>query len=225
MADDDFIHNPPTTPTSPATSGFDATSDMASEPQGQPALPFNAAKAGSQPAGTGANKEPSPLQVNAEVASNPFSPQGVSSQAIATQADTILNQFQRSQALLQDPALAQNQNLMKAATTDLLSQHLTRVNDNMAALGMKLGIPLQNSYTPPSSGTQAVAHFLDYLTGGQQDLINLTNSLQKNSGKMSPSDLLTVQLKMSGVQQQMEFFSVLLGKAVDNIKTIMSIQN
>lgn len=224
MADEDFIHNPATPPTSPATSGFDATSDMASEPQGQPAQPFSLAKGGNSqgPANSG---QPSPLQINAEAATNPFNPQAVSAEAISQQASTVANQFQKAQNLLQDPSLTQNGHLMKAATTDLLSQHLTRVNDNMSALSSKLGTPLASPYSPPSSGTKAVAHFLDYLTGGQQDLVNLTNSLKANAGKMSPSDLLTVQLKMSGVQQQMEFFSVLLGKAVDNIKTIMSIQN
>lgn len=224
MADDDFIHNTGNNPISPTTSGFDATSDMAGQPAGAPPTPFSLAK-GAQGGAPGGATGPSPMEVNAQVSATPFSPQNISTESLVQQSEVVNGQMQKAQGLLQDPALAQNQHLIKASTTDLLSQHLTRVNDNMTSLSAKFGTPLQASYSPPSSGAQAVAHFLSYLTGGQEDLANLTQSLKQKGGAMAPADLLGVQLKMSGVQQQMEFFTVLLGKAVDNIKTIMSIQS
>ncbi len=225
MADENFINNPATTATPATTSGFDATSDMASNPEGEPAQPFSLAKGGNAGQSGQVSSQPSPLEVNATASSNPFSAQGVSVESLSNQVNNISSQYQKSTQLLQDPALAQNQHLIKASTTDLLSQHLGRVNDNMSSLSAKLGTPLTTTYAPPSSGTQVVAHFLNYLTGGQADLVNMTNSLKNNSGKLNPGELFAVQLKMSGVQQQMEFFSTLLGKAVDNIKTIMNIQN
>lgn len=222
MANDDFIHDPGPSRTTPLTSSFDKPSGMTGEPEGGNAPPpFSLAKG---PEAAGKAEGPSPMAVGAEAAS-PFNPQAISGTSLEQQAQAISSQFDKSRSLLQDPALAQNQNLIKASTTDLLSQHLSKVNENMTSLGAKLGTPVATQYTPPSASTQAVAHFLDYLTGGQQDLVNLSQGLSNKSGKLSPGDLLTVQMKMSGVQQQMEFFSVLLGKAVDNIKTIMNIQS
>lgn len=220
---DNPIHNPPIPPTTPTTSGFDETAGMASEPEGRPETPFSLAKGAENAEKTPTG--PSPMDTAASVNANPFNPQNINVESLTKQASSVEEQFQKAQTTLQDPSLAQNQHLMKASTTDLLSQHLSRVNDNMSALANKVGSQIETPYTTPPSGTQAVAHFLDYLTGGQKDLINIANSLQAHSGTMGPSELLTVQLKMSGVQQQMEFFSSLLGKAVDNIKTIMSIQN
>ena len=223
MVDDDFIQNNPTAASPKTTSAFESSPEASPGFQGGEPPPFSLAKGKEGAPPTAESGQPSPMTLNAEMQANPFSPQAISSQVIQQQAAAISDQFDKSRTLLQDPALVQNNNLIKASTTDLLSQHLSRVNDNLTSLSTKLGEPLSNTYTPPGSGTQAVAHFLDYLTGGQQDLVNLTQGLQNK--KLSPADLLTVQVKMSGVQQQMEFFSVLLGKAVDNIKTIMNIQS
>ncbi|MCX6995122.1 MAG: hypothetical protein NTY13_04810 [Chlamydiae bacterium] len=225
MPDDYLINNPGTTPVPASTSGFDTTSDMASSPDGEPSQPFSLAKGGNNGKGVSVSSHPSPLEINAAASSNPFSVQQVSAESMALQANTISSQYEKATTLLQDPSLAQNQHLIKASTAELLSQHLERVNDAMSSLSTKLETPLTTTYTAPSSGTQAVSHFLNYLTGGQQDIINMTNSLKNNSGTLNPGELFAVQLKMSGVQQQMEFFSTLLGKAVDNIKTIMNIQN
>ncbi len=42
--------------------------------------------------------------------------------------------------------------------------------------------------------------------------------------QMSPSDMLMVQIKLNKAQQELEYSSLLLGKAIDDLKMMMNIQ-
>ncbi len=203
---------PPSVTTGPGTGGLPV-------PSGEPP-PFSLA--GGTKAEAAAPQQPSPMQVGTPAGG--FEPGNVNVQAVQQQLQTVQGQVGTSIIQLQDPTLQQGGGL-KPSTVNLLTQHLSNVSDNLSSVMTKLGMPPPAQPPVPTSNASAVSGFLDYLTGSQQQISDLSTQLTSKGGKLAPADLLAVQLKMSGVQQQMEFFSVLLGKAVDNIKTVMNIQN
>jgi len=68
---------------------------------------------------------------------------------------------------------------------------------------------------------------LGLITDGQ-DQLNKTQDMIQNmklsDGTISPAQLLLIQVKMAKAQQELEYSSVLLSKAVDDIKTMFNIQ-
>ncbi|MDR3624771.1 MAG: hypothetical protein P4L16_06505 [Chlamydiales bacterium] len=109
------------------------------------------------------------------------------------------------------------------STAPGLFAYLSKLNDNASFIGNKLNTPLTPS-SLPSKPTNVVSHYLDYIAGSHTRLAQLTEALG-HTKNLSPGDLMAVQVKMNGIQQQVEFFTTLLGKALSDISTIMGIQN
>lgn len=185
----------------------------------QPSTPFslNEAKGAGEPAKT---EQMSPMDLASSTAPATAQRGLPNPTDLITQAQQINDRMGAIKQQLQMPGLQ-----FKPSTSEVLAEHLSNITDNLSVISSRLSVP---SAPPakPASGPSAVEYFLNYLTGSQQQLNKISEMISHPpGGTLKPGDLLAVQVKMTGVQQQMEFFSVLLGKAIDNIKTIMSIQS
>lgn len=67
--------------------------------------------------------------------------------------------------------------------------------------------------------------FFNLLTEGQIQLEELDRHLSfMGSKELSPTELLTIQVKMGHISHELELFSSLLNKAIESTKTIMNVQ-
>lgn len=118
---------------------------------------------------------------------------------------------------------------IKPSYQALLNNRLTHVDDNLKIALSKAGI----EHTPAPKGTgggkgnSPVHRFLGFLTNTQQGLEKLQatiGELNSNGKRMTPADMLAIQIKVGFIQQQIELFTSLLNKALEATKTIMNVQ-
>ena len=72
-----------------------------------------------------------------------------------------------------------------------------------------------------------LVRFLKYLTESDKRLstaVDEISALDKSKEKLTPQQLMSVQIKLNFIQQELEFFSNALGKGLDALKTIMNVQ-
>jgi len=77
------------------------------------------------------------------------------------------------------------------------------------------------------TGKPPLVRFLNFLTESDKRLSNLVEdirSLDIKNQRVSPEKLLAVQIKLGFVQQELEFFTNVLNKALESTKTIMNVQ-
>jgi hypothetical protein len=71
-----------------------------------------------------------------------------------------------------------------------------------------------------------LVRFLKYLTESDKRLstaVDEISALDKSKEKLTPQQLMSVQIKLNFIQQELEFFSNALGKGLDALKTIMNV--
>lgn len=69
--------------------------------------------------------------------------------------------------------------------------------------------------------------FLNFLTDADKRLDTIVSEVSTYTSqgmKMSPEKLLAVQVKLNFVQQELEFFTNVLNRAVETVKTLMNVQ-
>jgi hypothetical protein len=141
---------------------------------------------------------------------------------------TILTQVQHAQATMGDINMKLNTpNLkLRQSQRQMLKTKFVSANAQLRSVNNKLGNPPVEE-TPFPRNTDPLTRFLAYLTDGQQQLETLKSSLHEISRKgdtMNPADILLLQLKLNKAQQELEYSSLLLSKAVDDMKTLFSVQ-
>lgn len=141
--------------------------------------------------------------------------------------DTIQTQAKMAHASMGDIAnqLQTPKLKLKQSTKYLLKNKLTSAKGNILSAANKLGAPTVEDEEPKGSG--ALATFLNLVTSGQRQLAATQQQITQiaSQGKsMNPADMLLVQVKLNKAQQQLEYSSMLLGKAVDDLKQMMNIQ-
>lgn len=115
---------------------------------------------------------------------------------------------------------------IKNSVQRLLKNKLGDINDNLKVAFAKAGL----EYVPPEQRglrTNPLVNFLDMLSSGQTNLERLSGhveALAAHEDQIRPMDLLAVQIKVSHVQSQLEFFSNLLNKSLESTKTLMNVQ-
>ena len=108
----------------------------------------------------------------------------------------------------------------------LFRNKLTKANEHIRSAAKKAGA----SPSPPpawASKKHPIAKFLDLLSDSQVQLHNtqkMITNLRDKHGMIRPTDLLMIQVKLARAQQELEYSSVLLTKAVDDIKQMFNIQ-
>lgn len=173
---------------------------------------------------------PNPL----EVAKNVYAQKTDSYPSIDTIEQNVKkasNKIDQIKETLQSPDVN-----IKSSYQSLLENKLIHINENLRValerVGIESGTPTPPATAPITSenGIQtAVQKFLDFLSNSQSRLQQVTDDVNKYrtgqaKGQMSPGDMLSIQLKIAYVQQELELFSNLLNKALDSTKTLMNVQ-
>ena len=141
---------------------------------------------------------------------------------------TLLTQVVTAQSTIGDLNNELNTPKLKLKQSQrwLLKQKLSNSNAHLRSANEKLGNPAAAAFEEPKEGGPLVK-FMSYLTDGQTQLNQAHQKLSElsASGKtLNPTDLLLIQIKLSKAQQEMEYSSVVLSKAVDDMKTLMNVQ-
>lgn len=142
--------------------------------------------------------------------------------------DTLLGQVNNAQSTMGDVnSYLSNPNLkLKQSSKYLLKNKLTDANTHMRTAATHLGAQTpEEAEIAPGSGP--IARFVSYVTNGQNQLEAAKHRLAdlKNSGQdLKPADFLLVQIQLNLAQQSLEYSSVVLSKAMDDIKMLMNIQ-
>ncbi|MFZ4773048.1 MAG: hypothetical protein ACOYK9_03555 [Chlamydiia bacterium] len=115
---------------------------------------------------------------------------------------------------------------LKPSQKFLVRSKLEDAHQNIRESAQKVGVDtgaapdLKNEPNP-------IAKFIALIGDGQKQLEDAQQIIAKASEKgeeMNPSDLLLAQVKMNRAQQQIDFTSVVLSKAVADIKDLFSVQ-
>lgn len=115
---------------------------------------------------------------------------------------------------------------LKQSTKYLLKNKLSSAKGHIKAASDKLGAPEAEEEEVPK-GADPLQKFLALVSDGQNQLEQTQQQLSELSAKgeeMKPADMLLIQIKLSKAQQELEYSSLLLGKAVDDLKMMMNIQ-
>ncbi len=162
-------------------------------------------------------KAPSPLEIGP--VNSPGTPP--TAESIKTQISSV------SSSLGDVNSQLSTQNLkLKQSQKYLLRSKLQNANDQIRGVVDNLG---GNPGDPVNLKTKKnpIAKFLTLVSDGQQQLANaadLVNKLNDTGQSTNPGQLLLVQVKLQKAQQELDYTSVLLGKAVDVVKTLFNVQ-
>jgi len=145
----------------------------------------------------------------------------VTPKEVAEQANNLVAQIDELKTKLQTPNLE-----IKSSVQTLLRNKLSHIDESLKIALSKAGV----EYVPPTKEigpATPIERFLGFLTDAQHQLNNLgsdVNELSLKKGNLSPASMMAIQVKVSFVQQQIEFFTSVLNKALESTKTIMNIQ-
>lgn len=115
---------------------------------------------------------------------------------------------------------------LKQSTKYLLKNKLNSANGHIQSASTKLGAPLVGEEEDKEGGGP-LQKFVNLVTSGQRQLDSTQAHLAAIAAKgeqMNPADMLMVQIKLNKAQQELEYSSMLLGKAIDDLKLMMNIQ-
>ncbi len=141
--------------------------------------------------------------------------------------DSLLAQVNSAQGMLGDINNdLQTKNLkLKPSQRHTLRSKLTDANSYLKAANTDMGAKTPPPPTP--SGGGILGKFLDYVSEGQGNLAAAQEQLKDMSKKgdsINPADFLAIQLKLAHAQQEIEYASIMLSKAVEVTRTLMNIQ-
>lgn len=115
---------------------------------------------------------------------------------------------------------------LNSSTKRLLTNRLGHIDESLKIALDKVGV----EYVPPPAASETVnpiERFLGFLTHGQHQLETLSQHLQQmqsNGKELGPAAMILIQIKVGTVQQEVEFFTSMLNKALESTKTIMNVQ-
>ncbi len=151
--------------------------------------------------------------------------------SVASQAkDVIALSKEASQKIDAIKADLRTENLeIKKPVAKLMNHKLTHVEDSLRIALSKAGANEGDIAEAPKTGNMPnpAAKFLDHLTHAQDQLNNLGDYLDAmvNAEKeLSPANMLSIQLKVNHIQQELEFFTNLLNKSLESTKALMNVQ-
>lgn len=140
---------------------------------------------------------------------------------IAVQATELVAQMDELKNKLSTPNLE-----IKSSVQNLLQSKLTHIDESLKIALNKAGVEYVAPVAQKNLSTP-IERFLGFLTNAQAGLEGLGNDVERMSlvkGQISPADMLAVQVKVGYIQNEIEFFTALLNKALESTKTIMNIQ-
>jgi hypothetical protein len=115
---------------------------------------------------------------------------------------------------------------LKPSQKFLVRSKLEDANTNIREAAQKVGVD-----TGPDVDTKAlqnpIAKFIALIGDGQEQLESAQAMITKYSAdgqSMNPGDLILAQVKLNRAQQQLDFSSIVLAKALEGIKTLFNVQ-
>jgi len=115
---------------------------------------------------------------------------------------------------------------LKQSQKYLLRNKLSSANEHIRQAAKKVGV--ETGPPPDLSGKKSpIAKFLTLVADGQHQLNSAASqikNLDTSGKKLNAGELLLVQVKLQKAQQELDYSSVLLGKAVDVVKQLFNIQ-
>lgn len=171
----------------------------------------------SNPKGIEKTGAPSPMEL---AAGHPVST-GPSYKTLGAQIHSMQESSNDLRNQLQTPNLK-----LKQSQKYLLQNKLTEANANLRSANLKLGVENPPEPVKPS-GPGPIDKFIAYVSSGQNQLesaYNQVKSLNNTGTEFNAGEFLQIQVKMNKAQQQIEFCSVLLGKAVEGMKQVFNTQ-
>lgn len=148
-------------------------------------------------------------------------PHRKSAQDLVHESENLIAQINDIKEKLATPNLELNANDQWK-----MRNNLTHIDDSLSVALKQTGI----EYTAPerpSSKVNVVEKFLGLLSHGQNQLDNLGSvlgNMYRENKEFSPSQMLLVQVKVNYIQQELEFFTSALNKALESTKTLMNVQ-
>ena len=115
---------------------------------------------------------------------------------------------------------------LKQSEKYLLRNKLSSVDDNLRNAAKQTGADTG----PPVnllSKKSPIAKFLELVTDGQnqmQQASKMVNQLDSSGKSINAGQLLLIQAKLQKAQQELDYTSILLGKATDMLKTLFNVQ-
>ena len=142
---------------------------------------------------------------------------------LSDQATSLKNQIARPRAVLLEAADAP----LDGQSIATLSSHLEHINRSLRDVTkLTTGVDVETAPSITAEKSPAI-RFLSYLTESDKQLSNLVteiDAMQNSKTQLTPAKLLAVQIKLGFVQQELEFFTTVLNKALESTKTIMNVQ-
>jgi hypothetical protein len=115
---------------------------------------------------------------------------------------------------------------LKPSEKFLVRSKLEDAHTNIREAAQKVGVEPTSDID--TKGLQnPIAKFMALIGDGQEQLESAQNMLSKmsSSGQLvNPGDLLLAQVKINRAQQQLDFSSIVLSKAIEGIKTLFNVQ-
>lgn len=147
-----------------------------------------------------------------------------SPQQIVAQSQEVIQKIEEVKTKLATPNLE-----LKGSVQTLLKNKLAHIDESLKVALNRAGVEykphdITNQKTPPFS---PIERFIGFLTHGQAELQKLATEVQtlgSNKEGFSPANMLAVQVKVNFIQQEIEFFTNVLNKSLESIKTIMNVQ-
>jgi hypothetical protein len=151
---------------------------------------------------------------------------------LADQAADLRRQMDRPRAVLIDimdnypsPAVPVVPNPADVSVVNSLSGSLEHMDRGLRDVS-QLSRGVEVGSVAPAEKTPAV-RFLSFLTESDKKLGNFVEELkgiQSSQQKLTPGDLMAVQVKLGFIQTELEFFTATLNKALESTKTLMNVQ-
>jgi hypothetical protein len=139
---------------------------------------------------------------------------------------TLITQVTAAQGTLGDISTQFNTpNLkLKQSRKYLLKNKMGEANDHIFSASSLLGLEPSEPSAPLAG---PFGKFIGMISDGQNKLKEAQGQLQalKDKGQqLTPGDMLLVQVKLNLAQQELEYSSVVLSKAIDDMKMLFNIQ-
>jgi hypothetical protein len=148
-------------------------------------------------------------------------------ESIIAQAEQVQSTLQIPKNKIEETLKADTQVKISPVHEAQLSEKLVHMDSTLkSALGI-VGAEVPTKPVAPTHENHPLVKFLNYLTHGDKQMNSIVGELQGLNVANEPltaGKLLAVQIKLGFVQQELEFFTNVLNKALESTKTIMNVQ-
>lgn len=156
-----------------------------------------------------------------EVGSRNDKPTVVTPAELIAKTEQVTHRMGELKARLEQPGIQ-----VKESAVPLLNNKLSHIDENIKIALKKTGTETA-PMSPVAPSDNPIMRFLGFLTHGQYQLNTLAMEVEKwhlNGKEITPAAMLSLQIKVGYITQELEFFSSLLNKALESTKTIMNVQ-